>query len=51
MSTKVVKDATKYEAWEGALDEIKYPRLTAEQVVDKAKVVFHKDFCSLRLTQ
>lgn len=48
-STTVVREAKGYEAWEGDLDEIKFPRMTAAEVVGKAKIVFDKDVGRLRL--
>ena len=43
MSTKVVTDPSEYEAWEGSLDDIKFPKLTVQEVVERASVVFDKE--------
>lgn len=48
-STKVVTDPSEYDAWDGDLEDIRFPKLTAEQVVEKGKVVFDKQLESLSL--
>lgn len=48
-STKVVKDAADYEPWEGPLDDIKFPKLTAAQVVERVGMIFNKEVKTLSL--
>lgn len=47
MSTEVVTDPAQYKAWEGSLEEIRFPQMTAEQVVKRAKVVLNKELLNL----
>ncbi|EME47466.1 hypothetical protein DOTSEDRAFT_69412 [Dothistroma septosporum NZE10] len=48
-STKVTADPAQYEAWEGSLEDIRFPKMTAEQVVEKGHVVFNKEQMKLSL--
>lgn len=49
-STKVVRDVCEYEAWEGeGFEEVRFPKLTKEEVVERARCVFDKDVCRLTL--
>jgi hypothetical protein len=48
-STEVVSDVKEYQRFEGPLEEIRFPVMTAEDVVKKAKVVFDTEICSLTL--
>ena len=49
-STRVVRSVGEYEAWEGeGFEEIRFPLLTREQVVERAKCVFDKEVCGLAL--
>lgn len=49
VSTEVVKEVKEYQAWEGDLDAIKFPQMSAEEVVEKAHVIFDKEKCKLSL--
>lgn len=49
MSTKVVKEAADYEPWEGSLDDIKIAKLTAEEVVERGRIVFGRQVEKLSL--
>lgn len=50
VSTKVVKQPSEYEAWDGDLDVIKLPKMNARGgVVAKAHVIFDKEKCKLSL--
>lgn len=42
-STKVVTDVSQYEAWEGDLNDIRFPLMSAADVVEKACVIFDKE--------
>jgi hypothetical protein len=47
-STKVITDASQYEPFTGDnYDEIRFPKLTAEQVIERGKIVFDKDIQKL----
>lgn len=50
-STDVVKDPSQYQAFDGDLDEIRFPELSAQQVVDRAKVVFNTEQRSLSIAE
>lgn len=49
MSTEVVRDVKDYQAWEGDLNAIKLPNMSAVEVVEKAHVIFNKEKCKLSL--
>ncbi|CAK4033851.1 Hypothetical predicted protein [Lecanosticta acicola] len=49
MSTEVVKDPVEYQAWEGSLEEIRFPQLSAGDVIDIGKVVFNHELMGLHL--
>lgn len=49
MSTTVVRDPAQYDAWEGELEDIKFPKMTATDVVAKARVVFDTEITELTL--
>lgn len=49
-STKPITDASDYEAFEGDdFDEIRFPELTAKQVVDQGEIVFDTELHKLTL--
>lgn len=49
-STEIVTEVGQYQAWEGeGFEEIRFPRLSKEQVIDKAKCVFDREICRLTL--
>lgn len=49
-STIAITDAADYEAFEGDnFDEIRFPKLTAEQVVEQAEIVFDTEIQKLNL--
>lgn len=49
-STRVVKDVGEYETWEGqSFEEIRFPKLTKQEVVEKARCVVDKEICNLTL--
>lgn len=49
-STTVITDVSKYEPFEGNdYDEIRFPKLTAQQVVEHGEIVFDTEVCKLSL--
>lgn len=50
-STKCITDVADYEEHKGDLEEIRFPVLTAQDVVDKAKIIFNKDKLGLELQE
>ncbi|KAJ5820648.1 hypothetical protein N7474_006239 [Penicillium riverlandense] len=48
-STEVVKDASGYIPFEGSYDDIRIPKLTADEVVDRSFIVFNKELTRLHL--
>ena len=49
MSTEVVTQPSEYQAFDGPLDEIRFPRMSARDVVQKSRIVFDRAECSLHL--
>ncbi|KAK4553767.1 hypothetical protein LTR86_009265 [Recurvomyces mirabilis] len=49
VSTEVVKDVSQYQAYTGDLDSIRFPKLSADDVVKRARLVFNKEQARLRL--
>ncbi|KAK5156405.1 hypothetical protein LTS14_005293 [Recurvomyces mirabilis] len=49
VSTEVVKDVSQYQAYTGDLDNIRFPELSADDVVKRARLVFNKEEARLRL--
>lgn len=49
-STRIVEDVGQYEAWEGeGFEEIRFPKLTKEEVVERARCVVNKEISGLAL--
>ena len=49
-STRIVKDVAEYEAWKGeGFEEIRFPKLSKEQVVEQAKCVVNRETSRLSL--
>lgn len=49
LSTTAIQNVSEYEEFKGSLDEIRMPKFSAEEVVDKAAVVINKEKLKLRL--
>ncbi|KAK5722219.1 hypothetical protein LTR17_014322 [Elasticomyces elasticus] len=49
-STRTVRDVSDYEAFAGDLDETWFPKLSAEQVVERATVVLGREKSALSMT-
>lgn len=47
VSTEVVKKVSEYQPFDGPLDEIRFPKLTVQEVVDKGQVVFGREVKAL----
>ena len=49
-STRVVREVGQYEAWEGeGYEEIRFPVLTREEVVERGRCVIDREVCKLAL--
>lgn len=48
-SAKVASDPAQYQPWEGSLEDIRFPKMTAEEVVEEGHVVFGKQQQKLSL--
>lgn len=48
-STECITDVADYKEYTGDLEEIRFPILNAQDVVDKAKIIFNKDKLGLEL--
>jgi hypothetical protein len=48
-SMEVVKEPGGYDAFEGDLEEIRFPRLSREEVVERGRIIFDRDEGEVRL--
>ncbi|VUC27067.1 unnamed protein product [Clonostachys rosea] len=48
-STAPITDASQYKEFTGNLDEIRFPKLTAKEVISKARIVMDQEICNLKL--